>query len=67
MALPTPETLAPGIATVEAALAQVEANERAKAFAITSTDGNFTAVANGDVSLASVSFSDTQSLVRFLN
>src|SRR6266511_374674 len=57
MALPTPETVAPGIAAIERAIALLEAREAAKTFSVTSAD-QFTAVAAGDVSLSVVTFSE---------
>lgn len=54
MALPTPKTLAPGIVAIERALALLEGREAPKTVTVTSSDGNFSAVANGNVSLAQV-------------
>jgi DNA-binding protein YbaB len=58
MALPTPETLAPGIVAVEHALALLEGREAPKTVTVTSSDGNFSAVANGNVSLAQVTIAE---------
>jgi hypothetical protein len=51
MALPTPDTLIPGLVTVEHALAVLEAAQRAKTFTKTDPGGSFTAVADGTVAL----------------
>src|SRR6266404_1861493 len=54
MALPTPDTLIPGIVTVEHAIAVLEAAQRANRVTVTSADGNFIAIADGNVALTQV-------------
>jgi DNA-binding protein YbaB len=54
MALPTPETVFPGILTIDRAIAVLDAAQAALQNSVSSADGNFSATANGDVSLADV-------------
>jgi hypothetical protein len=59
MAFPTPESLIPGIAALERAIAVLEASEAAKQRPpVTSGDGNFSATATADVGLFTVTFTD---------
>jgi hypothetical protein len=54
MSLPTPESLLPGLAAVEHALALLEAQLAANSFAASSADGAISASANGVVQMVSL-------------
>jgi DNA-binding protein YbaB len=54
MALPTPDTLIPGLVTFEHALAVLEAAQRANKVTKTSADNNYTVIADGTVTLTQV-------------
>src|SRR4051812_18102333 len=58
MSLPTPESLLPGLAAVESALAVLEARLLLNPYG--ATDGTITAVADGTVQLSSLDLPDTQ-------
>ncbi|HXU83944.1 MAG TPA: YbaB/EbfC family nucleoid-associated protein, partial [Polyangia bacterium] len=60
MSLPTPESLLPGIAAVEQALALLEAQFAARSFQAASADGTVKATANGLVEMTSVEIAPSQ-------